>query len=212
MKSDPSSPLYATLSAVFDLILLNLIWIAFSLPVVTMGASTAALYYAIRTMVRDEGSPLRGFFAAFKRYLKSVTLFWMAILAAAAVIAADFYIISRYWNAPFHFVLLGLLALCGVLLMLSLGFLFPMFAESGKLSFHLFPRSFVLSLRFLPQSLIMAVLNLIPWVLGFFWLYAFCVTLPLWILIGFSLIAYINTLVFNNAQQKLQQPPNSKLS
>jgi uncharacterized membrane protein YesL len=54
------------------LILLNLTWLLFSLPVITIPASTVALAYTIRVMVIDETNYSWGIFLeAFKRYFFS---------------------------------------------------------------------------------------------------------------------------------------------
>ena len=45
---------FGFLSRTADLVLLNLLWILFSLPVVTLGASTTAIYTVVLKMARNE--------------------------------------------------------------------------------------------------------------------------------------------------------------
>ena len=56
------SPLMGALTAIGDCICLSVLWIVFSLPVVTIGASTTALYAAAYHAVRkkDCGAPSGG--------------------------------------------------------------------------------------------------------------------------------------------------------
>lgn len=59
------------LTRIFDLIILNLLFIICSLPVITIGTSLSALYSVTLKMVRnEEGYIVRGFFKAYKENLK----------------------------------------------------------------------------------------------------------------------------------------------
>lgn len=84
------SPLMGFLMKTFDCICLSVLWILFSLPVITMGASSAALYTAVRRCLkRDEGHLLRTFLNAFRENLKRATLCWLIILALLALLTLD---------------------------------------------------------------------------------------------------------------------------
>ncbi|MBR1444986.1 MAG: YesL family protein [Firmicutes bacterium] len=64
---------YGTLLA--DLIILTVMWMLFSLPIITMGASTAALYYVTTKQVSEiEGYVTKDFIKAFKDNLKQGTV------------------------------------------------------------------------------------------------------------------------------------------
>lgn len=53
-----------------DLLVLSGLWVILSLPVVTIGASTAALYYVtLKLASNEEGYTVRSFFHAFKENL-----------------------------------------------------------------------------------------------------------------------------------------------
>ena len=84
------------LSRVFDLILLNLLWLACSLPVITIGASTTALYsVTLKMAANEEGYILRGFLEAFRRNWKQSTVIWLILLVIGAALGADFMIVRR---------------------------------------------------------------------------------------------------------------------
>lgn len=73
-----------------DVLLLNLLWIVFSLPVITIGASTCAAFYVTMKMVdEEEGYVARMFVKAFKENFKQGTLMW---LFTAPCIYADYLI------------------------------------------------------------------------------------------------------------------------
>ena len=52
-----------------DIMVLNLLWILFSLPIVTFGISTTALYYCTLKIVKDEDDGnIRMFLRCFRFY------------------------------------------------------------------------------------------------------------------------------------------------
>lgn len=63
------------MSKLAECMILSLLWIVFSLPVITFGAATSALYYcAVKVVRKDEGSALKDFWHAFKSNLNQSTL------------------------------------------------------------------------------------------------------------------------------------------
>ena len=50
-----------------DMVILGLCWILCSIPIITIGAATSALYYSVaKTMRYGTGKPVREFFKAFR--------------------------------------------------------------------------------------------------------------------------------------------------
>lgn len=68
-----------------DIVMLSLLWTMCSLPLVTAGAASTALYdAAVHVMRRKDDSLFSRFFGTFRRELKSAcltTLFWAAVAA-----------------------------------------------------------------------------------------------------------------------------------
>ena len=59
------------MTRIFNLMILNLLWMLCCIPIVTIGASTVALYTMTLRLVRDEeGSLTRDFFKAFRENLR----------------------------------------------------------------------------------------------------------------------------------------------
>lgn len=51
------------LTRVFDFIVLNVLWVLCSVPIITIGASTTALYsMMLKIVANEEGYIIRGFF------------------------------------------------------------------------------------------------------------------------------------------------------
>lgn len=80
----------SVVSRLIDLILAGFYWLICSLPVITLGAASTALYYTVVKCVRHErGRMSASFFAAFKREFRQSTLIWLIYIIYIVVIAAD---------------------------------------------------------------------------------------------------------------------------
>ncbi|MBQ5986102.1 MAG: YesL family protein [Clostridia bacterium] len=114
---DVNNPIMRFLTTVFDLMALSSMWLIFSVPIVTMGAASAALYHAVYHHVRKGEDYLwHSFWSAFKENLKRSTLCWLAALAVLALLIVDAVVLrGRYLNGePFgwlYYVILVLLVL-----------------------------------------------------------------------------------------------------
>ena len=87
---DIGSPLIRNLTRIFDCMCLSVLWILFSVPIITMGASSAAMYLTVVKYIRkDEGYLWKTFWGAFRENLKRSTLAWLAALAVLALLTVD---------------------------------------------------------------------------------------------------------------------------
>ena len=50
------SPFWSFMSRIADLVIVNILWLVFCIPVFTIGASTAAMYRVTLNLVRGEGT------------------------------------------------------------------------------------------------------------------------------------------------------------
>ena len=69
----------------------NLMFVIFSLPVVTVGASLAALYHVMLKALRGDGAvnPIKQFWIGFKTNFKQATIAWLLAIVLVAVGYAD---------------------------------------------------------------------------------------------------------------------------
>lgn len=75
---------------------LNLLWAVCSLPIVTLGASTTALYDVSMRIAEDrEGDLTQQFFRAFKSNFKQATVIWLILLGIGAFLGCDLWIVTR---------------------------------------------------------------------------------------------------------------------
>lgn len=75
----PDSKFAQVMTAVGEMMLLNICWIIGSLPLVTMGAANTAMYTVMGRRLREEGGgTVVPFFRAWWSNLKMSTVFWLA--------------------------------------------------------------------------------------------------------------------------------------
>lgn len=87
---DIENPVMQYIIKIFDCMCLSVLWLLFSLPVITAGASTTALYATVFHYIRqDEGTLWRTFWGAFRENLKRSTVVWLAVLAVGALLMLD---------------------------------------------------------------------------------------------------------------------------
>ncbi len=86
------NPIWRLMGRVADVFLLSVLWAVCSLPVITIGASTSALYYVALKMARShEGYLVRSYLKAFRENLGQATVLWMMLLAVGLFLGADMY-------------------------------------------------------------------------------------------------------------------------
>ncbi|MBP3593445.1 MAG: YesL family protein [Lachnospiraceae bacterium] len=102
-------PLYNFFSRLLDMIKLNVLWFLFSLPVVTIGASTAAAFSITLRMVDErEGYIAKQFWTAFKANLKQGIPAGLLNLFFVYALYLDFQLFHAVEGNPIYFLILGI--------------------------------------------------------------------------------------------------------
>ncbi|MBR3770682.1 MAG: DUF624 domain-containing protein [Clostridium sp.] len=91
--------LYKFMMQFVDLLVLNFMWILCSIPLITIGASTAAAAAVTMKMAKDEESYIaKQFLKEFKRNWKQGTILWGMILLSAYALYLDVQILKASEN------------------------------------------------------------------------------------------------------------------
>ena len=86
-----------------QMILLNLLWMVCSLPVVTAGASTTALFYCTLKLHKDKDiRVIRDFFKSFRQNFGQSTMAWLLLLLAGGVIWMEKEALTSYAFIPLY--------------------------------------------------------------------------------------------------------------
>ena len=84
------SPLMGGLMKIGDLLCLSVLWLVFSLPIFTIGASSTAMYAAVYHCLRCNKPGLwKHFWNAFRENFKRSTLAWLIELVVLAIFFVD---------------------------------------------------------------------------------------------------------------------------
>lgn len=206
-----STPLIRVLDVFGNIFVLNVLFVVFSIPIVTIGASTTAMYTMALKMVRkEEGHMVKGFIDAFKRNFKQATLAWMIELAAFAVLWAEYTLINNFTGtmASFYSVVFAIEA---IVVALTLPFLFPLIASFENTLWNTIKNAFLLSISN-PWSWIKIVIAwFAPIYLSLNYAIIILSTWYMWLLLFFGLIAYGTSFTINKVFKKIARTQEENL-
>mgnify|MGYP001080092822 CR=1 FL=1 len=88
---------FEVVNKIVDSIYASLIWMVFSLPIFTLGASTTALYYTVHKSIKgNRGYVWRSFWSSFKSNFKQTTIMWVIMMVVFSFLFTDYQIMSAY--------------------------------------------------------------------------------------------------------------------
>ena len=159
---NPNAFLWRWCSRILDIMILSLFWLVCSLPVVTAGAASAALYdAAVHGIRRDESGRYVRFFRTFRRELKIAVPAWLLWGGAAlGLLLCGQYVIGGTVQAPGP--VLAATTVLVLLLFLVLGVMAWMFPLLSRFEFSfgaLNRTAFQFWIVHLPSSLVLVVLS-----------------------------------------------------
>ena len=188
---------FTFMSKVADLMILNIVWIICCLPIVTIGASTTALYYVTMKMVKNEEAYIvKSFFKSFKQNFKQSTIIWLIVLVVGIVFVLDLYILLQVDFSYENIIRYGIFAMIAIYLLIT-AYIFPVLAKFYNSIKNTFKNAFIISIRHLPYSVAILAINIVPMVVVLFVDGAFQYGSLLFLLLGFSLTAFCNSYMFN---------------
>lgn len=151
------SPVYEFLRRFVDVVKLNFLWVLFSLPIVTLGASTVAVYSVTLKMVEDrEGYVARDFLKAFKANLRQGIPLGLITLAAIYVVYLNFSLFNAIESNPLPLLIIGILA--GVYFLLSLLYAYPLAARYQNSLRNILNNSFQISLKYIGRTILLLLI------------------------------------------------------
>lgn len=169
----------------------NLMFILFSMPVVTIGASYAALYHVMLKTLRGDGAinPFKQFWIGFKSNFKQATIYWLLLVVLVMFGYADV-MFCRQMGGAMEYFMYALYAIGIVALVITL-FLMPVMAAFADTLPHLMRNALFFALQKPFRTLVILFFNVFPLYLTYTDmkmqpLYAF-----LWCLFGFGAIAML---------------------
>ena len=169
----------------------NLMFMLFSLPVITIGPSLAALYHVQLKSMRgyEDLNPIREFWTGFRNNFKQAILFWIFFLLAAFIAVTDirFLIgqngVMEYLRYMVYFITAAVLAVSCIM--------FPVMAAFADTFGGLIRNAVYFAGKNPARAILIAALNVVPLALTYMDaqrmpLYGF-----LWVVFGFAAVSRI---------------------
>ena len=192
------SKFFTFMGKVADLMILNVLCIICCIPIVTAGPAITAMFYVTLKMVRNEESYIvKGFFKSFKENLKQGILINLIMLLFGALILIDLRIMGNMEGSVYKALYTVFLAFGVVYIMIFL-YIYPVLAKFYNSIKNTFVNALLMSIRHLPYTFLMALVTAAP-VAAIIFIPSEGVQSGLMlagIMIGFSLVAYINSYFF----------------
>lgn len=179
-----------------DIIFINILFIIFSLPIITIGASYSAMEYTFMKQQRESDAPLfKTFVRSFKSNFKQSTISWIIILALSIIIGADIHTFGPNGVmsfSPFYY----LFIFAAIVLAFMALYIFPVISAFENKLKNLWIQSFFLAAKNVPFTLMMCVLIIAPIYFTISSGIYFMLFFSLWIVFGFGLVGYLLSIIF----------------
>ncbi|MCD7929568.1 MAG: DUF624 domain-containing protein [Clostridiales bacterium] len=182
----------------------NVMFMIFSLPLVTAGAAYVALYHVMFKTLRGDGviNPFKQFWIGFKTNFKQATLYWVVLLALVAFGALDVFW-CRQFGGVFQYFIYLIFAFGLIALVLTL-YLFPTMAAFQDTIPNLLRNAWYFAIHRPLNLIVILFFNVFPLYLT----YTDAQMMPLygfiWVTCGFGLVALLGaTLLLKEFQPYL---------
>lgn len=191
-------------SRIFDIVVLNFIFIICCIPIFTIGPSLTAMYSITLKMIKNEESHIiRSFFKAFKQNFKQGTVIGLIAIIITFFITVDLRIIGIIGEDRFKVlqVLCYVLAIWAYIIFI---YAFPLLAKFKNTTKEVFKNSFILSVINFKWTILLILLN-IPFVLMLFYSgLSMFLLFTILIICGFSGLSLIQSFIFGKVFEKYE--------
>lgn len=153
-----------------DCVCLSVLWLICCIPVVTAGAATTALYYAVNKVIRNgRGYVWAEYWHAFRTNFKQSTIVWLILLVVGLIMGIDTYIMYQFGEAGEK---VGVLSIVFIILLafeLMWGiYLFPYIARFENTTKVILKNAALIAIGSLFKTLLLFALLMVVWF--FVWL------------------------------------------
>lgn len=159
------NPVWQFMNRVADLLILNLMFMIFSLPIVTIGASYTALTYVMVKIVRKEDTYVwKEFWNSFKNNFKQATGMWLILIPFIAFLTVD--VVMWFSNPSALPKVLKVTTVIVIIIVLSIGiYAFPILSHFDNTVRNTLKNAFLISLINIPYTIFFIIALVLPIVL-----------------------------------------------
>lgn len=200
------NPVVRGLGRLADFVLLNLLWLLCSIPIITIGASTTALYTVMLKIVKnEEGYVVKGFFKAFKENFKQGTVIWLVFLALGILLIVDFFSL-RLMPVNIAGILQMLFLLMGALILGGAVYAFGLQARFINTVKNTLKNAVILMFAKLPYTILIVIISVGSVIVTFLTERTLMIGITVWMFFGVALVAWLNCLILRHIFGKLEEP------
>lgn len=145
------------LSRLWDVALLNFLWILGCLPIATIGVSSIAAYsVALKIADESETAIIAPFFRAYKENFKQGLILAPAFILLCGAVVLDFLLFEVIEGNPIYILIIGIIS--AILVMVHFFYVFPLAARYNNNLFWHLTNSRKIYIRFFGRSLFCTLL------------------------------------------------------
>ena len=186
---------------------LNIMWMICSLPIITIGASTTALYsVTLKIADETESNITRQFIHAFRSNFKQSTRLWILLLIAGLLIGGDFYVVLHMRSmssgslAIMWTLNLALLIAVSIIYVVVLIYIFPLIARFENNDKAMLKNSLLIGIHYLFCTIVVAAIHFVMF-------YAVVAVFTPLILFGEGLCALLSSYMLINVFRVISYRP-----
>ncbi len=199
------SPFMQLLTRLGDMIIVNFLFLVCCTPLITVGASAAALHKVTQAMVLDEDNGIvKTFFRAFRDNFKQATGVWLLILIFAAASVCNYLLILGFVDGMAATLLKGILVLAVVLVLVMAAYLFPLMVRYTNTVRQHAVNALILAIVKLPRTVGLVLLCGMPILILVLSLETFASTLVFWLTLGFAFTSYMSSVLLKPVFKELE--------
>lgn len=208
---DLDNPVMRALGKLYDLLITNILFLVCSVPVVTFGASLAAMTKVTQNLVHETGSgTARTFFRAFRSNFRQATVLWLILAAFFVCVVCNLVLIDTYIAGTAAQVMRVALVMFAVVVVAVACYMFPLLVRYENTLLAHCRNALILTGAKLPRTICLVVLTLLPAALAYYSLTTFLRWSLLFSVIGFAGLNYLCSLLLRPVMAQLErsaQPP-----
>jgi uncharacterized membrane protein YesL len=204
---DPDGMLMSGLRKIADIVLCNILFCLFSLPVITAGAALTALHTAMQELAagRDEDGqpPELVFLRVFRQDFKKSTLLWLICLVCIAFLVL-YYFVTGMLTGTFGRVYRITFFVLVLVFLFGFQYIFPIEARFRLRVKDTLKNAWLLSVAAFPWTILsLAIPAGLVYILFFMNPNGFSMGVFLWTVCGFGTVTFLNSYIFLRVFRKL---------
>lgn len=198
---DPENKFWVFMEKVANTFFLSLLWLLFSLPIITAGSATTACYsFLIKSARDEEGYLFRSFYRSFKKNFWQSTLVWLLAIAVGLVLFYDYLLL---FNMPtlgsFRVLILSVLFVLSFLYLVIVIYIFPLIAMYQVKTKKAIKDALIIGFQYPLITLLEIAIIALVFVATYYLVPFFFI----WFILGSFLSSFLLSYVFNALSEEL---------